>query len=335
MPQIDLPLKELRKYRGMNPCPPDFDRFWDAAVEEVYSIDPEPEFTPSDFSTDYARCFDLTFTGVGNVRIHVRYLKPLAAPGEGSKPDSSPESSPDSSPAVLQFHGYTINAGDWFDKLPFAAAGFHVFAMDCRGQGGRSEASPGLLDSTLRGHIIKGLEDGPEHLSYRHIFLDTVQLSRVAAATEGVDAGRMGAMGGSQGGALTLACGALYPAIKRIVPMYPFLCDYKRVWDLDLGKQAYEEMVQFFKRFDPEHKREDEIFTTLGYIDVQFLAPRIQAEVLMCTNLMDEICPPSTQFAAYNKIPGTKAMKIYPDYAHERPPEFMDHAFRFLTGLRE
>jgi cephalosporin-C deacetylase len=321
MPQIDLPLKELRKYLGINPCPPDFDHFWERAGEEVYSIDPEPEFTPADFKTDYAHCYDLTFTSVGKVRIHARYSKPVSHTGEN--------------PALLQFHGYTINAGDWFDKLPFTAAGFHVFAMDCRGQGGRSEASPGLLDSTLRGHIIKGLEDGPEHLSYRQIFLDTVQLARVAAAAEGVDAERMGAMGGSQGGALTLACGALYPSLKKIVPMYPFLCDYKRVWDLDLGKQAYEEMIQFFKRFDPEHKREDEIFTTLGYIDVQFLAPRVQAEVLMCTNLMDEVCPPSTQFAAYNKIPANKKMKIYPDFAHERPPEFMDHAFRFLMGLRD
>jgi cephalosporin-C deacetylase-like acetyl esterase len=34
----------------------------------------------------------------------------------------------------------------------------------------------------------------------------------------------------------------------------------------------------------------------------QNLAPRIKAEVVMFTGLMDAICPPSTQFAAYNKI---------------------------------
>ena len=35
-----------------------------------------------------------------------------------------------------------------------------------------------------------------------------------------------------------------------------------------------------------------EIFTRLGYIDVQHLAPRITAETRMAVGLMDEICPP-------------------------------------------
>ena len=32
---------------------------------------------------------------------------------------------------------------------------------------------------------------------------------------------------------------------------------------------------------------------------------------------MDTVCPPSTQFAAYNKIEAKKDILIYPDYAHE------------------
>lgn len=330
MPQIDLPLEKLKTYRGINPCPVDFNEFWERAIEEVYSVDPEPEYTKADFNTDYAHCYDLAFTSVGNVRIHARYVEPVSGDAKSSGNSNAGRCN---QPAILQFHGYTLNAGDWFEKLPFAGSGFHVFAMDCRGQGGRSQTAPGLLESTLRGHIIKGLEDGAEHLSYRQIFLDTVQLARVAAETEGVDAARMGTMGGSQGGALSLVCGALFPSIKRIVAMYPFLCDYKRVWELDLGKNAYDEMFQYFRRFDPEHRREDDIFKLLGYVDVQFFTPKIQADVLMCTNLVDEICPPSTQFAAYNKMTCKKEMKIYPDFEHERPPEFMDYAFRFLMGL--
>jgi cephalosporin-C deacetylase len=105
------------------------------------------------------------------------------------------------------------------------------------------------------------------------------------------------------------------------------------VWDLDIGGNAYEEMIQYFRRFDPEHAREEEIFTTLGYIDVQHFCPWIEGEVLMCTNLMDEICPPSTQFAAYNKITSPKTMKVHPDFAHETPPGFEDAAYQFLCGL--
>lgn len=46
-------------------------------------------------------------------------------------------------PAVVNFHGYTGNSGNWFDKLPFAAAGYVVAALDCRGQGGLSEDTGG------------------------------------------------------------------------------------------------------------------------------------------------------------------------------------------------
>jgi cephalosporin-C deacetylase len=53
-----------------------------------------------------------------------------------------------------------------------------------------------------------------------------------------VDENRVGATGASQGGALTLACAALEPRIKRAAPVYPFLCDYRRVWDIDQTKDA-------------------------------------------------------------------------------------------------
>ena len=144
---------------------------------------------------------------------------------------------------------------------------------------------------------------------------------------------RVGAMGGSQGGGLTIACAALVPEIKRLAPVYPFLSDYKRVWSMDLAKDAYVELQQYFKRFDPRHLRADETFTKLGYIDIQHLADRIKGEVLMATGLMDTICPPSSQFAAYNKIKSKKEIALYPDFGHENLPGFEDLKYQFMLGL--
>jgi cephalosporin-C deacetylase len=81
------------------------------------------------------------------------------------------------------------------------------------------------------------------------------------------------------------------------------------------------------------HKLEGKIFEKLGFIDIQFLAPRIQAEILWGIGLMDTICPPSTQFAVYNKILSPKRMVVYPDFAHEPLPGFNDQAFQFMKGL--
>lgn len=66
--------------------------------------------------------------------------------------------------------------------------------------------------------------------------------------------------------------------------------------------------------------REDEIFNKLGYIDVQNLADRIRARVVFVTGLSDIVCPPSTQFAVYNKIASEKDLLVYHEYGHEYLP---------------
>lgn len=317
MPLIDLPLAELRRYAGKNPRPADFDEYWQRALAELAAIDPQPELKPMVFSAPGAECFDLWFTGAGGARIYAKYLRPRT---------------PGPHPAVLQFHGYSMNSGDWFDKLGWPAAGLSVAAMDVRGQGGKSEDPGGVKGTTVRGHIVRGLDDpDPDKLAYRQIFLDTVQLARVVMGFAETNKSRVSCWGQSQGGGLALACAALESRIWRCAPVFPFLCDYRRVWEMDQAKDAYFELNYFFRMFDPRHEREDEIFTKLGYIDCQHLAPRLRAEVLMFTGLMDTICPPSTQFATYNKVTSKKDMVIYPDYAHENLPGMIDRVFGFLS----
>ncbi|MBI4926736.1 MAG: acetylxylan esterase, partial [Anaerolineae bacterium] len=80
-------------------------------------------------------------------------------------------------------------------------------------------------------------------------------------------------------------------------------------------------------------RNEDAIFEKLGYVDIQHLARRIRGEVLWVIGLMDTICPPSSQFAAYNKINAPKRMITYPDYGHEGLPESGDIIFNFLAEL--
>jgi cephalosporin-C deacetylase len=317
---FDMPFEKLKEYKGVNPKPADFDAYWKKALAEMRAVDPQIEIIPdAEFQVPFATCSHLGFTGVGGARIHAKLLQPKNA---GKK-----------HPAVLQFHGYSANCGDWGDKLGYAAAGFTVAALDCRGQGGLSEDTGGVKGNTHRGQIIRGLDDAPEKLLFRQIYLDTAQLAKIVMEMPNVDEKRVGAFGGSQGGGLTLACAALEPRIKRIAPMYPFLSDYRRVWNMDQAKDAYAELKDFFRRHDPQHKREEEIFTRLGYIDIQHLVPRIKAEVMMGVGLMDTICPPSTQFAAYNKIRSNKSLEIYPDFGHEGLPEFWDKSFQFMMGM--
>jgi cephalosporin-C deacetylase len=320
---FDLPIEQLETYQGKNPRPQDFDTFWDQSLVEMRAIDPRVELIPAEFQTRNVECFHLFFTGVGGARIHAKYLRPANAPS--------------AHPAVLLFHGYTGDSGDWSDKLAYVSEGFSVAALDCRGQAGLSEDSGNVTGNTLHGHIIRGLEDAlkgsPKKLLFQQIFLDTAQLARIIMEMPDVDANRVGVMGGSQGGALTIACAALEPRIKLAAPIFPFLSDYKRIWEMDQAKDAYKELQEYFRHSDPMHKLEGKIFEKLGYIDIQFLAPRIRAEILWGIGLMDTICPPSTQFAVYNKIVSPKTLAVYPDFGHEPLPGFNDQAFQFLKGL--
>lgn len=311
----DMPLEELKKYAGCTPCPADFDEFWDNSIREMQAAASKVELIPGDFQVPFAECFDLYFTGVGGARVHAKYLRPK----KSDKPH----------PALLSFHGYAWNAGDWNDKLSYVAMGFCVAALDCRGQGGLSEDNGSVIGPTLRGHIIRGLDDKPEKMLFRQIFLDTAQLANIVMDFEEVDESHVCTTGQSQGGGLALVCAALEPRIKKIAPVHPYLSDYKRFWYLD----AQDELREYFRFFDPLHLREDDIFTKLGYIDIQNLMKRVKGEVMMATGLLDTVCPPSTQFAAYNKISSPKCVLLYHDYAHEFYPKLNDHIFKFICEI--
>lgn len=319
MPCVDMPLEKLKTYEGRNPRPADFDEFWDKSLAELDAIDPNPTFTPAEFTCSFAELYELRFTSTKGARIYAKYLRP--------KNVTSPR------PAVVHFHGLSGSFGEWMQLLPWVAEGYVVAAMDCRGQGGHSEDVGGAPGTTYTTPFMRGFDGAPEDLYCRDLFLDTVQLTRLVMKDPAVDPARVGVTGNSQGGALTVACAALVPEVKLCAPVYPYLSDYKRVWEMDLDHGAYEGLKYYFRHFDPAHEREDEIFTKLGYIDIQYLAPRIRAKVEMYTGLRDTTCPPSTQFAAFNKIPSEKNVVIFPDYGHEGIKTLSDRIFHFMKQL--
>jgi cephalosporin-C deacetylase len=313
---FDLSYEELLTYQGTNPRPDDFDEYWEKALAELAGTDPEVEFLAADFKVPFARTEHLYFTGTGGVRVHAKLVRPLTTEGPA--------------PAVLMFHGYGGEQPKWVDLLPYAARGFTVAALDVRHQVAFVDPSAHPNNFYLRHHVVEGLDEGPEHLVYRHVFLDTKRLADIVRGLAEVDRDRVAATGWSQGGGLSLACAALEPGIKLVATVFPFLTDYQRAWQMSLEKAPYDEITTWFRKRDPRHLREQEVFTSLGYIDVQHLAPRIRARVDLSIGFDDQICPPSTQYAAYNKITSDKSVRIYPDFGHEDLPGAMDEIYTLI-----
>jgi cephalosporin-C deacetylase len=309
--------EELLTYQGTNPRPADFDQFWEKSLAELAATEPETEFAEAtDFPLPFAKTEHLYFNGTGGYRVHAKVIRPHNAEG----------------PAVLIFHGYGGEQPKWVDLLPYAARGFTVAALDVREQVAFRTESQQANSFSLRNHLVEGLDGGPESLLYRHVFLDTRRLADIISALPEVDETRIGTTGWSQGGGLSLVCAALTPGIRATASVFPFLVDYQRAWELNLEKGPYDEITTWFKKRDPRHLREQEVFTTLGYIDLQHLAPRVQADVTLYIGLEDQTCPPSTQYAAYNKLAGPKQLRVYPDFGHDDLPGAHDEIFQSFSA---
>lgn len=178
--------------------------------------------------TDAVTCqlFDLWYTGMCGARLHAKYLKPV---------------SDEPVPLVLQFHGYPGASRSWFEQASFAGMGMALIALDCPGQGGPSEDIGGFEGTTVAGHIVAGIDGDPANLYYVRLHQDIRILCRIVRELEGIDLARVFVNGASQGGGLGIAtCALNSELINRAAILYPFLSDFRLVWDLDADDIAYE-----------------------------------------------------------------------------------------------
>ena len=59
----NISLAGVEKYKGINLCPVDFDRYWDKALAALDNRKPEPELVLASFQAAGAECFDLFSQG--------------------------------------------------------------------------------------------------------------------------------------------------------------------------------------------------------------------------------------------------------------------------------
>ncbi len=315
-------LARLESCVGRNPIPADFDAFWGERVAEADDVPLDYELSASDQLDDFDTCtyHDLRFIGMGGARLYAKYCVPAAVSGPV--------------PLVLQFHGYPGCTRSWAEQSSWPGLGYAVLSMDNPGQGGRSEDIGGFAGTTVAGHLVAGIDGGPRNLYYVRLYQNQRILCRIAAELEGIDPTRVFVNGGSQGGGMGIACCALNQGLVRGASiLYPFLSDFKAVWELGADEIAYEGIRYYSRWFDPDGSRADEWFGTLGYVDSLSFAHLVRCPVLFGTGLADVVCPPETQFAVYNALPCPKRHLLYPDFGHEEIQAFDDSIPAFYQAV--
>jgi cephalosporin-C deacetylase len=301
---FDMPLAELTDYLPPRTEPADFDDFWTASLAETNIHPLQAVFSPVDYGLQYIETFDVTFNGYGGQPVKGWLLLPRHHSGP--------------LPCVVEFIGYGGGRGYPTDWLLWSNIGLAHLVMDTRGQGSvwRHGDTADLTDAGSSPHapgfMTQGVLD-PLTYYYRRLFLDAVRAVQAARAHPAVDWRRIAVTGGSQGGGITLAVAGLDPDVAVAMADVPFLCHMRRATEL-VDTHPYFEITTFCRQ---HRHRVADVFRTLSYFDGMNFAARATADALFSVGLMDDICPPSTVYAAYNHYQGHKKIMVYQYNNHE------------------
>src|SRR6201996_230911 len=311
-----MPLERLREYRTTT-REPEGRAAWGAKRPHQARGQAQPAtFTP--YETDVYRpfqVFDVEFSGAGGDPVRAWYIKP----GGEANP-----------PVVVKFIGYGGGRGVPTEHFALPALGYAVLVMDSRGQGGKwttgaTSDGPGGTGPENSLVMTRGITT-PEDYYYTRMFTDAARAVDVALELAGAN-GTVAVTGGSQGGGLALAAAALHgDAVSVCHADVPFLCDIQRAITL-APRPPYTEIPEFLAE---NVALIDTALNTLRYIDCALLARRISATTLVSVGLMDDICPPSTVFAAYNEITADKDIIVYPYSGHNVPHAHAEPQLRHL-----
>ncbi len=304
MPNTDLPVDDLRRFRANQAEPTDFDDFWSETLHLARSAKgPEPslELEPSPFTELVVE--DLVFPGWNGEPIHAWVTRP-----GGRIPR----------PTVVEFMGYGGGRGLPGDRIWWAAAGYVHVLMDTRGQGsawgnGGVTPDPHGSDPAAAGYLTRGIRDRDTYY-YRRVYADGVRLVDAVRMLPFVDPEQVSVTGGSQGGGIAIAVGGLVSGLSAVMPDVPFLCNFPRAIEIT-PKPPLTEITTYL---GVHRTRTEEVLRTLAYFDGVFFARRISAPSIFSVALMDGVVMPSSVFAAYNELTvEDRAIEIYPFNGHE------------------
>ncbi|MGW1692411.1 acetylxylan esterase [Streptomyces sp. NPDC002399] len=308
MPLTDLSLADCLGYRPELPVPAGFDAFWSSTLDATPAVDGtvpagRPVFSPVDTGLDRIRTYDVTLPGFAGRPVHGWLHLPAGSSGPLG--------------CIVEFLGYGRGRGFAHENLLWVSAGYAHLIMDTRGQGW--SAAPGSTADTdagaagtVPGFVTRGIEN-PETYYYRRVFTDAVRCVEAMRTHPEVDPDRIVVTGVSQGGGIALAVSGLVPGLAGVMPDVPFLCNFRRAAEIS-GRPPYTEIAEYLKL---HRDRAGTVFTTLAHFDAALLAARATAPALFSIAMMDEICPPSTCFTAYNHYAGPKDIRVYEFNGHE------------------
>ena len=167
----------------------------------------------------------------------------------------------------------------------------------------------------LRGYMNFDLDDR-DRFYYKHVYLGCVRAVDYLFSLPQFDGRNIAVSGGSQGGALSIITAGLDPRIKYLAAYFPALCDLTG----DLHGRAGG-WPHYFEGNNRQFNNKKDKIATCAYFDVVNFARLIKVPGFYTWGYNDDVCPPTSMYAAYNTISSEKTLYLALDTGHWEYPE--------------
>lgn len=283
------------------PVPDDFDAFWADQKSQLAKVAAEPKLSAVDNGDESIACFDVQVQCLGGAPVSGYFSKPTTG-------------KPKSLPAILWVHGAGVRSSSLGNAVKGAQAGF--LSMDINAHG-IPNGKPGSFYGEQNAGPLKNYRhagrESRDTSYFRGMYLRLVRAIDFLTAQPEWNGQHVVVVGHSQGGGQSLVAGGIDDRVTLIAPGVPAICDHS-------GQAAGR--INGWPKLVPngaDGKPDPKILKAASYVDAVNFATRCRADAIMSVGFIDGTCPPSSCYAAYNVLQGSKMMINEPLMGHAAP----------------
>lgn len=276
--------------------PSDFNQYWNKAKAELAEVPMHPVVEPLEaLSTETVAVYQVALQNIGGSKVY----GVLCVPKKAGK-----------YPAALQVPGAGVRG--YKGDVALAERGVITLQIGIHGipPNLSDEVYTNLSKGALNGYPSFNM-DNKDLFYYKRVYLGCIRALDFLVKQEHYDGQHLAVYGGSQGGALAIVTAGLDQRVNCLYAYYPALSDVTGyLYDRAGGWPHY------FSSLDKTKNNTEDKLNTVSYYDVVNFAKQLTIPGFYSWGFNDEVCPPTSMYAAYNSISAPKSLSIYKETGH-------------------
>lgn len=285
------------------PRPDDFDAFWQSKIEQLNAIPENGQVESADSGNPNVEYFKVRLDNIHETHVYGQ----LARPKNDAKDAKYPAL------LLVQYAGiYPLPKSNVVNRAAQGWLTLNIMAHDLpfdQPEAFYKEQTAGKL----KDYLAIGDEDRDTSYFLR-MYLGCYRAVEYLSHRPDWDGKTIVVMGTSQGGQQALVTAALHPKVTAMLANVPAGCDTTGPW---VGRAAGFPYWSAHAKWRNKPDADKHVMETSRYYDTANLAARIKCSALVALGLIDETCPPSGVFSAFNQMQGQKEAVVMVNSDHK------------------